>query len=61
VFGAECSDGITLVADTQLTRGVDKEQESKIDEKITADSEHLIVGQFRLPLFYYYYVTIIEL
>jgi hypothetical protein len=44
VIGAECSDGIALVADTQLTRSVDKELEFMDDEKIKADLEHFIVG-----------------
>lgn len=37
VIGAECKDGIVLVADTKLVRGVDKEPEIKLDEKIRAD------------------------
>lgn len=44
VIGAECSDGIALVADTQLTRSVDKEFEFMDDEKIKADFEHFILG-----------------
>ena len=44
VIGAECSDGIALIADTQLTRGVDKEPEFTNDEKIKADLEHFVVG-----------------
>ena len=44
VIGAECKDGIVLVADTKLVRGVDKEPEIKLDEKIRADLEHFIVG-----------------
>src|SRR5918996_505821 len=44
VIGAECSDGIVLTADTQLTWSVDKELEFMDDEKIKADFEHFIVG-----------------
>lgn len=44
VIGAECKDGIVLVADTKLVRGVDKEPEIKLDEKIKADLEHFMVG-----------------
>lgn len=44
VIGAECRDGTVLVADTKLVRGVDKEPEIKLDEKIKADLEHFIVG-----------------
>jgi len=44
VIGAECKDGIALVADTKLVRCVDKELETKLDEKIKADLEHFIVG-----------------
>jgi 20S proteasome alpha/beta subunit len=44
VIGAECNDGIVLVADTKLVRGVDKQPEIKLDEKIRADLEHFIVG-----------------
>jgi 20S proteasome alpha/beta subunit len=44
VIGAECKDGIVLVADTKLVRGVNKQPEIKLDEKIKADLEHFIVG-----------------
>jgi hypothetical protein len=44
VIGAESSDGIALVADTQLTRSVDREFEFMDDKKIKADFEHFIVG-----------------
>jgi 20S proteasome alpha/beta subunit len=44
IIGAMCKDGIALIADTKLTHGIDRRHRHKIDEKISYDLEHFLVG-----------------
>lgn len=44
VIGAMCKDGIALIVDTKLTRGIDRKHRHKIDEKISYDLEHFLIG-----------------
>jgi 20S proteasome alpha/beta subunit len=44
IIGAMCKDGIALIADTKLTHGIDRRHKHKIDEKISYDLEHFLIG-----------------
>lgn len=44
VIGAMCKDGVALIADTKLTYGIDRRHRHKIDEKISYDLEHFLIG-----------------
>ncbi len=44
VIGAMCTDGIALVTDTKIVRGIGKNQQSDIDKKTARDLAHFVVG-----------------